>query len=312
MKKTKPLEKNFYLPKGERNGVLLFFFLSIAGILLIRYWSQSEEKIIVSISGNTIGVQAITKREFSSNQRYWNSKQKKNNIVKERQSFMFNPNSLPKDSLKLLGFSDRVTNNLLKFRDKGGKFKSISDLKKIYGMDSTLLKNLEPFTSFDIEKPKQMQKENSLEEADKISIYPTKPSKIGEIILVEINSADSAQLVDLKGIGPYYAKKIIQSRKILGGYANIDQIVECNVLPDSVFNKIRLHVTVDTTRMEKININQASYHVLIKHPYFDKNLVTILLNYRENHGLFTSLSQLKRIKVLDNTRYTKIIKHLRL
>ena len=45
--------------------------------------------------------------------------------------------------------------------------------------------------------------------------------------MVELNSADSAALVELPGIGGYYAKQIIRFReKLWGSYANIEQLLE--------------------------------------------------------------------------------------
>ncbi|HJB44538.1 MAG TPA: helix-hairpin-helix domain-containing protein, partial [Candidatus Coprenecus merdipullorum] len=42
--------------------------------------------------------------------------------------------------------------------------------------------------------------------------------------LVELNSADSAALDALPGIGPYYARQILAYRKRLGFYADISQL----------------------------------------------------------------------------------------
>ncbi len=98
-------------------------------------------------------------------------------------------------------------------------------------------------------------------------------------------------------------------RQRMGGFTSVDQLTECRIIPDSVFQKIVPFITVDESKMEKIPINQANYKTLILHPYFDENLVKVLLNYRENHGPFTSPQQLKNIKILNKEKYEKIIRH---
>ncbi|HPN69680.1 MAG TPA: helix-hairpin-helix domain-containing protein [Saprospiraceae bacterium] len=50
--------------------------------------------------------------------------------------FSFDPNTLPKDSLLLLPIDKKVVYNLIKYREKGGRFHSPKDLMKIYGMES--------------------------------------------------------------------------------------------------------------------------------------------------------------------------------
>ena len=47
-----------------------------------------------------------------------------------------------------------------------------------------------------------------------------------KIIKVELNTADSAMLDAVRGIGPYYAKKILRYRELLGGYYSVEQLKE--------------------------------------------------------------------------------------
>jgi transcriptional accessory protein Tex/SPT6 len=44
-----------------------------------------------------------------------------------------------------LGFSERVADNILNYRNKGGKFREKGDMKRIYGFDTVLYKEIEDF-----------------------------------------------------------------------------------------------------------------------------------------------------------------------
>ena len=57
--------------------------------------------------------------------------------------------------------------------------------------------------------------------------------------MVELNSADSAALVELPGIGGYYAKQIIRFReKLWGSYANIEQLLEIRGIDTTLLKRI--------------------------------------------------------------------------
>src|SRR5690606_6707402 len=101
---------------------------------------------------------------------------------------VFDPNSVNKEDLLSLGFNQFQASNLIKYRESGGKFTQLVDLLKIYGVDSGLVRSLENYIEI-AEVP--------------IEFSPETPEP--DLIWVELNSADSVDLVQLKGIGPVYA-----------------------------------------------------------------------------------------------------------
>ncbi|MBK6363218.1 MAG: helix-hairpin-helix domain-containing protein [Saprospiraceae bacterium] len=312
MKQNRYIEKHLYLPKGERNGIILFFLISVMCLVIFKKWSQVKNDILIteSIRPNI----KDTKTAIPENKNQKGKQKKYSNFVssnKVYEKFHFNPNTIGKDSLYALGFSKKVIGNLTKYREKGGIFTSYSQLKRIYDIDTNLLSELKPYIRF-TDKKVESEVIETIQPYNQDVKNPKIKSEDVSAIMIDINSADSIQLVSIKGIGPYYAKKIIKMRKIMGGFSQIDQLSECKILPDSVFQKIRFNIEADSSKMEKININVAGFRTLIQHPYFDENLVKVILNYRENHGNFTSLTQLKRIRVLTQEKYDKIMKHLKI
>ena len=127
--------------------------------------------------------------------------------------------------------------------------------------------------------------------------------------LVDINDADSIAFIALPGIGPRLASRILNFREKLGGFYSSDQLSEVYGLPDSTFQNIRQYLHLAGS-VKTININTASKDELRVHPYIRWNLANAIVEYRNQHGNFQSLEDLKNISVIDETTYNKLIHYL--
>lgn len=109
---------------------------------------------------------------------------------------------------------------------------------------------------------------------------------------VDLNSLDSAALTLLPGIGPYYAKRIVEFRNLLGGYADVQQLKEIDGIPDSV---LQWFVVTDTIPIRKIDINRSSLTKLRNHPYISFYQAKAIVDYRRSEGNIKSPAQLTLI-----------------
>ena len=66
--------------------------------------------------------------------------------------------------------------------------------------------------------------------------------------IIDLNTADSATLVRLKGIGPVTASKIIERRKNIGPFTNVDQLLEIHHIPDATFEILKKHLIVGVSK----------------------------------------------------------------
>lgn len=201
----------------------------------------------------------------------------------------FDPNKASVSKLKNFGFSSFQINNLIRYREKGGNFLTKTDLLKIYGVDSIFYRKIENFIQ--IEK-----------------LEFTEPKEIVEpkINFVELNNADSTQLVKLVGIGPVFASRIIKYRKLLGGFYSKNQLLEVYNFNEETYEQIKNSILVDTFFINKIRINFADYSELIKHPYINKMQVETILTQIRNNGAITKKEQLLSSKTLDSLTYYKM------
>jgi competence protein ComEA len=62
--------------------------------------------------------------------------------------------------------------------------------------------------------------------------------------LININTAPAAALDDLPGIGEVRSQNIVDSRQRDGPFSRIDELVERELIPQSVFDDIREQITV--------------------------------------------------------------------
>ena len=63
--------------------------------------------------------------------------------------------------------------------------------------------------------------------------------------IININTADSATLVRLKGIGPVSAHKIVTRRNNKGPFTNVDQLMEVCTMPNATFAILKKHLSVE-------------------------------------------------------------------
>lgn len=235
----------------------------------------------------------------------YNENFQKENINNERkvviEPFEFDPNSASKEDLLNLGFSKRAANNLLKFRAKGGQIYKKENLSKIYGVDEKLYNKLYPFITLE-------KREDKLEVQEPKEFKTTSSFSKPEITL-DINSATIDDWQQLNGIGPFYAKKIVNFRKKLGGFYAVDQIKETYGLPDSTFQKIFPQLKYNLSH-QKIKLNIISLKELANHPYIKYQQAKVIINYREQHGAFKNIKDLNKIIILTPEFIKKIEPYL--
>ena len=99
--------------------------------------------------------------------------------------------------------------------------------------------------------------------------------------MVELNSADTTRLKQLRGIGSGYAKMIVAYREKLGGFYKAEQLLEVYKFTDETYQKIKHQLSVDTTLIRKIKINQATVKQLKSHPYISYYQALSIVENRE-------------------------------
>ena len=133
---------------------------------------------------------------------------------------------------------------------------------------------------------------------------PPFPAKVKRPAPVELNTADSATLVKIKGIGPYYAAKIIRYRKQLGGFYSVKQLNELNMKHFNVDSCAHLF-QVNPALIQPADLDTMSFKALLRHPYLAYEDVQLIFNAKQQYGHIT-YDTLKDHKVLTFFKLKKI------
>ncbi len=95
--------------------------------------------------------------------------------------------------------------------------------------------------------------------------YKKKAGPVRPPLMIEINTADSAQLTKLYGIGPSFAVRILKYRRLLGGFFSPTQLLEVFGMDSIRYAGIYEHVCADASGIMKISVNEAEFKALLKH-----------------------------------------------
>jgi len=127
---------------------------------------------------------------------------------------------------------------------------------------------------------------------------------------IDINRADSADLLPLPGIGPVFAGRIIKYRNLLGGFANVEQLEEVYGMSIETLDLIKDGVAIDTSAIHKIQLNSATFRELLRHPYLEYEDVKAIVNYRDFKDTIQSFKELQSNYILSDSLLRQVLPYL--
>ncbi len=97
----------------------------------------------------------------------------------------------------------------------------------------------------DVRKTQQGE-EIAIEISDQVRSHYSKDIKDNstENYLININEANTEDLVYLNGIGPKTAEKIIRLRNELGGFTEVEDLLQVPGIGEKTFEKFRSQITI--------------------------------------------------------------------
>ena len=347
------LKDAFSFSRTERNGIIILVGLIILTFILPRHFERLFPERIeyhhaehIAEIDSFLASRKIEKEAHNpaDGRKAIGEKSYRNRKEVKLHPENFNPNKVTREKLREIGFPEKVVSNLIKYREKGGRFRSRSDVKKIYGVTDDLYSSIKNYivipksgsglTSIGSIRLDNIE-ENDLEkqiDPNRIDNYdgsvvsnksgytgmstgnnaqgPPREDKPKVPLKIKINSANEEEWMKLYGIGPAYSKRIVKFRDALGGFHSIDQIAEVYGLPDSTFQSIRINLVLDESSIRKININTATDSLLKQHPYLNWRTAKAVTNYRFQHGYFSGVDDLGKVKLLSDELLQNLVPYL--
>jgi DNA uptake protein ComE-like DNA-binding protein len=136
--------------------------------------------------------------------------------------------------------------------------------------------------------------------------------KITKPLLININQADSFAFRKLPGIGEKYSSRIVRYRNWLGGFHSKEQLLEVYGIDSTLLHTISPFLKLEGDSLKRVNINECSLKDLSSHPYIPYKIAKLIVKYREHHGVYSSLDELKNIPLIDEQLFRKIAVYLEL
>lgn len=298
----------FYLQKNDQQAILV-----LLGVILIC------SSLVFLIGNSNNESNDITNKDSS----IMNPKTPSNKKTlyykvegKVHELFVFDPNTADSTTLLRLGLQPWQVRSIYRYRAKGGIYRQPSDFAKLFGLTKKQYETLVPFIKIaddyrpasdfygkrgyssiqqKYQKDTYLPKENNMTEnttspqETKLYNYPHK-LKLGQ--QVQINTADTTELMKIPGIGNYYAKQIVRYRERLGGFVSAEQLREIENFPESAFP----YIHINPQAIKKWNINQLNLQQLRRHPYINFYQAKAICDYRRLRGPLKNLDELKLLK----------------
>ncbi len=260
------MKKHFNFSRGQKVGIVTIgcVIMTLTILLNVNYHLGPGEYKPVDLSDitfNKIEYSAVTGEDNSKENQVSNAANQDVKLVN------FNPNELDVSGWVDIGFSEKQAKSIVSYKVNYGDFKNPEDIRKLYVVSEEKFLEIEPFLVFDYHLDSDVDIKTESE-------------------LIEINTASKESLESINGIGPVFSDRIIKYRGLLGGFHNSDQFNEIYGLKDESLNALIDNVSIDKSKLSRININQASKAELKKHPYLNKwEIISAILSKRDKEQI---------------------------
>ena len=173
-----------------------------------------------------------------------------------------------------------------------GGYRNIDEFAECYAVDSVMVERLRPYIIFPKVEVVEVVREPDV-------TFP-----------IDINSADSATLLRVRGIGQKSVVHILRYRELLGGYYSVEQISELAVVTDENFCIFSQQIYCDSAEIEKIYINFARPKELEVHPYLSNRMLKRIINHRELKGGWSTIEEMIDSKIFNTEEAARIAPYL--
>ncbi len=306
--KAEKIKDFFTVPFSQRRGYFLFGIILILIIIApALYKTFIYQPQVINLEKDRKEIEAFLssiRYKTETQQNPYRQKPKYVNLDHPEFSaasskltpFKFNPNNLPADKWLEMGFSKKQVQSIKKFEQKGGRFYTKQDVKKLWVISAEEYSIIEPY----IQLPDSLSDRRNYE----------RENETKAIQIVELNSADTTLLKTLPGIGSAFARRIFNYKSKLGGFHSKQQLLEVKGMDSARYAGIEKYVDINPWLIRKININTTDFNSLSSHPYISNNVAISLINYRNRHGQYSAIEEVMESELIDSELFRRLAPYL--
>lgn len=234
----------------------------------------------------------------------------------------FDPNTV--DSLSLIGFglTPKQVQTFLRYRRAGAVFRTPESIAKVYGLTAEDVSRLQPYVRiapeyaerskpvyYERETVRQKSASNGSARGNGAEQKLNYPEKFDRLTKVDPNTADTALLQRIPGVGTWISRNIVEQRKRLGGFHAVEQLLEVKYFSPELLEWFEVDTL--TAKIEKISINTASFQRLNSHPYIAYEQARDLLRYIRLYGRIADIDALRRTGIFTEDELARLQPYLR-
>ena len=283
------LRRFFYLQKSDRRIMLALLVVAVVALTVLWLtgsWQPPAETADADsiVAGKTAAL------------RYQSQPIDEGGPEQPTALFDFDPNTADSTALLKLGLERWQVRNIYRYRRAGGIYRRKEDFARLYGLTAGQYRRLEPHIRIGSDYRPAAELVGSSSQHPRSATasqshrpdslrYPVKITPGSHVVL---NTADTAELRHVPGIGVYFANEIVNHGRFLGGYVSVDQLDEIPDFP----KEAKQYFVIHNATPKKLNVNRLSLNELKRHPYINYYMARAIVDYRRLHGPIKSLQQL--------------------
>ncbi|MCC5924414.1 MAG: helix-hairpin-helix domain-containing protein [Crocinitomicaceae bacterium] len=199
----------------------------------------------------------------------------------------FDPNTYTEKDWQNIGFSEKQANAIMNFADKKGGFQHKEDIQKLFVVSDDLYDRLKDVIDLPSKQMKDKEKSKDRKEGNIVA-----EEQVNTTIAIELNSASAEDLLQIKGIGPFFSRQIISYRDKLGGFLDVEQLLEVYKMSQDKLSEITPYIRVDKNFVVPMDLNSVTFEDLKAHPYIEWNVAKSIIDLRNQLGTFETVDQL--------------------
>lgn len=285
----------FYFTRSERNGIAL-----LASLCLLIFWLPTRFS----------HWKTSTDTDFSAYQQEiaaFKDRRAAFSVAMTTVADTIDPNVATEDELVAVGLPLKTARTIIKYREKGGRFRYKEDLQKMYTIDEELYETVSPYIALPSAPGNQSPPVRLAVNRDLAQPVPFNPNK-----------ATREELISL-GIPDKVVRTLINYRSKGGQFHRQEDLQRIYGLTDELYEKLAPYIRLETggesettglftnaETLPTLDINQATVEDWRSLPGIGPVLSARIVKFREKLGGFASVEQVAEVYGLPDSTFQRV------